>query len=151
MKIEEILQAKLSKPQQKAIVNIRYTSNYLGNLQNQFMSRYDLTMPQFNILRILRGAKGAISVNTVKERMVEKSPNTTRLMDKLIDKRLINRIRCNEDRRVVYVEITQEGLDLLAEIDKHFDTISFSQLNLSDEESEQLSNLLDKARETYTG
>ena len=87
----------------RAVVNVRYTSNFLAARQNKFMAGFGLSLAQFNILRILRGAKESISVNTVKERMVEKSPNTTRLMDKLIDKGLIDRTRCLEDRRVVYV------------------------------------------------
>lgn len=149
MKIEDIIQTKFQTPQHKAVVNIRYTSNYLGHIQNSFMAEFDLSMPQFNILRILRGAKSSISVNTIKDRMVEKSPNTTRLMDKLIEKGLIERVRCNEDRRVVYVEITDQGLNLLAEIDKKFNTNSFTQLNLTNEEAEELSRLLDKVREDY--
>jgi DNA-binding MarR family transcriptional regulator len=149
MKIDDILHATFQSSQQKAIVNIRFTSNYLGNIQNQFMANFDLTMPQFNILRILRGAKTAISVNMVKERMLEKSPNTTRLMDKLIEKGLISRIRCKEDKRVVYVEITAIGLQLLQEIDKQFNSISFTKLDLTDDEAEQLSFLLDKARGNY--
>jgi DNA-binding MarR family transcriptional regulator len=149
MKIEEAIHSTFSSPQQKAIVNIRYTSNYLGNIQSNFMAQYDLSMPQFNILRILRGAKGQINVNTVKDRMVEKSPNTTRLMDKLIDKGLIERFRCTEDRRVVYVNITQEGLDLLSEIDKNLDVNSLIRAELSDEEANLLSDLLDKVRGTY--
>ena len=118
MKIEDTIQSKFTSPQRKAIVNIRFTSNFLGNFQSHFMSKFDLTMPQFNILRILRGAKGEINVNTVKERMIEKSPNTTRLMDKLIDKGFIIRSRCKEDRRVVFIKITENGLKLLSEIDK---------------------------------
>ena len=149
MKIEDIIQTKFQTPQHKAVVNIRYTSNYLGHIQNSFMAEFDLSMPQFNILRILRGAKSSISVNTIKDRMVEKSPNTTRLMDKLIEKGLIERVRCNEDRRVVYVEITVQGLNLLADIDKKFNTNSFTQLNLTNEEAEELSRLLDKVREDY--
>jgi DNA-binding MarR family transcriptional regulator len=149
MKIEDIIQTKFQTPQHKAVVNIRYTSNYLGHIQNSFMAEFDLSMPQFNILRILRGAKSSISVNTIKDRMVEKSPNTTRLMDKLIEKGLIERVRCNEDRRVVYVEITDQGLSLLADIDKKFNTNSFTQLNLTNEEAEELSRLLDKVREDY--
>jgi DNA-binding MarR family transcriptional regulator len=119
----------------------------MSNLQNGFMSKFDLTMPQFNILRILRGANEAINVNTVKERMIEKSPNTTRLMDKLIEKELINRIRCEKDRRVVYVEISMKGLDVLAEIDNSFDDNSFFINKLNDDEAETLSNLLDKLRD----
>lgn len=149
MKIEDIIQTKFQTPQHKAVVNLRYTSNYLGNIQNSFMAEFELTMPQFNILRILRGAKSAISVNTIKDRMLEKSPNTTRLMDKLIEKGLIERVRCNEDRRVVYVKITKQGLNLLGNIDRKFNTNSFTQLNLTDQEAEELSRLLDKLREDY--
>jgi DNA-binding MarR family transcriptional regulator len=149
MKIEEAIHSAFSSPQQKAIVNIRYTSNYLGNIQSNFMAQHDLSMPQFNILRILRGAKGQINVNTVKDRMVEKSPNTTRLMDKLIDKGLIERFRCTEDRRVVFVNITKDGLELLSEIDKNLDVNSLIRAELSNEEANLLSDLLDKVRGTY--
>jgi DNA-binding MarR family transcriptional regulator len=148
MEIGEIINSTFKTPFQKAIINLRFTSNYVGNIQNGFMSKYDLSMAQFNILRILRGAKTAISVNTVKDRMIEKSPNTTRLMDKLIDKKLINRMRCDKDRRVLYVEISEDGLDLLSKIDHEIDNespLDFSG-NLSAEEAEQLSNLLDKLR-----
>lgn len=147
MKIDEELKSNFKSPQQRAIVNIRYTSNFLGNIQNHFMSRYDLSMAQFNILRILRGAKDMINVNTVKERMIEKSPNTTRLMDKLIDKGLIERTRCTEDRRVVYVKISEHGLNILSDMDKDLDINSLIKANLTDEEANTLSDLLDKVRE----
>jgi DNA-binding MarR family transcriptional regulator len=150
MKIDEELKSSFKSPQQRVIVNIRYTSNFLGNVQNQFMSKYDLSMAQFNILRILRGAKDMINVNTVKERMIEKSPNTTRLMDKLIDKGLIERTRCTEDRRVVYVKISEQGLGLLDEMDKDLDVNTLIQANLTDEEATILSDLLDKVREKKT-
>ena len=91
MKIEEEINSKFDSVQIKAVVNLRFTSNWFASIQNEFMVVYGLTMPQFNILRILRGAKGALSVNTVKERMIEVSPNSTRLMDKLLTKQLIER------------------------------------------------------------
>lgn len=149
MKIEDAIQAKFQSPQHKAVVNLRFTANFLSNIQNNFMAQFHLTMPQFNILRILRGAKDAINVNTVKERMLEKSPNTTRLMDKLIEKELIDRVRCNEDRRVVYVKISEKGLALLAEIDEQFKENSIIQLNISNEDAQHLSELLDKVRLSY--
>ena len=149
MKIDDILQTKFKSPQQKAIINIRFTSNFLGNVQQNSMNQYDLTMPQFNILRILRGASDAINVNTVKDRMIEKSPNTTRLMDKLIDKGLIERIRCEKDRRVVYVKISENGLAILSEIDKNIDVNTLINAGLTDEEANTLSDLLDKTRTLY--
>lgn len=147
--IDEEIKTNFKSPQQKVMVNIRYTSNYLGNFQNKFMTSYDLSMAQFNILRILRGAKDAINVNTVKERMIEKSPNTTRLMDKLLDKKLIERERCEDDRRVVFVKISDEGLKLLERIDQEMKGSSLIPSILSDEEANTLSDLLDKLRAGY--
>lgn len=148
MEISQETNTRFKSAKHKVIVNIRYTSNWMSNQQNAYMSKFDLTMPQFNILRILRGAKpqGPISVNTVKERMIEKSPNTTRLMDKLIEKGLMERVRCESDRRIVYVMITDKGLDLLAEIDLTFETSNLFAEKLSEEEAQTLSDLLDKLR-----
>ncbi|MDD2982541.1 MAG: MarR family transcriptional regulator [Crocinitomicaceae bacterium] len=147
MKLSEELKIKFKSPQHKVMVNIRHTSNWISNRQNHFISQFDLSIPQFNILRILRGDRGMISVNTVKERMIEKSPNTTRLMDKLIDKGLINRVRCETDRRIVHVEITEKGLVLLKQIDATFDDSQFKTNFLTDDEARTLSQLLDKVRE----
>lgn len=146
MKIEDELNTVFKTPQQKAVINLRHTSNYLAYYQHNFMSKYDISMPQFNILRILRGAKEALNVHTVKDRMIEKSHNTTRLMDKLIDKGLIDRIRCEDDRRVVFVNITESGLGLLSQIDDQLDQTSLFPSSLTDEEANTLSDLLDKLR-----
>jgi DNA-binding MarR family transcriptional regulator len=85
----------------------------------------------------------------VKDRMIEKSPNTTRLMDKLIEKGLIERIRCDKDRRVVYVQISTSGLHLLTEIDKNSDINTMINAGLTDDEANILSNLLDKVRSNH--
>jgi DNA-binding MarR family transcriptional regulator len=148
MEIGKEIKSNFKTPQQKAFVNLRYTSNWILKKQNTFMSKYELTMPQFNILRILRGAGNGIylSVNTIKSRMVEISPNTTRLMDKLLDKKLIERERSTNDKRIVNVCITELGMNLLAEIDNHFDEELVMSNILSNEEAEFLSDILDKLR-----
>ena len=146
MKIDDIIKTNFKTPQQKAIVNLRFTANYYINFQNSFMLEFDLTMPQFNILRILRGAKGSLSVNSVKERRVERSPNLTRIMDKLVSKDLIKRFQCNNDRRTVFIEINEKGLELLLNIDFKMEKTNLFPQNLSNEEAEQLSYLLDKIR-----
>ncbi len=128
----------------KALINIKYTANWLSSKEVEFFKPYGISPQQFNILRILRGAKEAIKVQLVKERMIERSPNATRLMDKLLEKKLISRYRCEHDRRVVYVEITKEGLVLLSDIDKA-GKLSFLH-NLSEDEAKLLSDLLDKIR-----
>jgi DNA-binding MarR family transcriptional regulator len=146
MKIEDVTKTTFKNSSHKVLVNIRHTSNFLAQRQNIFMSDYDLTMPQFNILRILRGAKKSLAVNIVKDKMVEKSPNITRLMDKLIGKNLINRKRCSGDRRVVFVEISMKGLEILSCIDKQFGDSNIFEVNLTDDEALLLSDLLDKLR-----
>ncbi len=136
-------------PQQKAIIDIRVTSSYLGQVQTNFMLQYGLTMPQFNILRILRGAKDSISINTLKQRMIEKSPNTTRLLDKLFEKGLIQRSRSKMDKRVLFVEISNEGLNLLQVIDEDGLLRPLLHASLSDKEASQLSDLLTKVCSGY--
>lgn len=87
MSLENHVNAKFNSPIQKAIINIRFTSNWIGNYHNKQLANYGLTLPQFNILRILRGARDPLSINLVRDRMLEKSPNITRLVDKLLQKK----------------------------------------------------------------
>lgn len=128
----------------KALINIKYTSNWLNSKENEFFKPYGISPQQYNILRILRGAKERTKVQIVKDRMIERAPNATRLMDKLCDKNLIERARCEHDRRVVYVKITHQGLALLSTIDEN-KNLSFLE-NLSEKEASILSDLLDKIR-----
>ncbi|MEM7087860.1 MAG: MarR family transcriptional regulator [Bacteroidota bacterium] len=99
---------------------------------------------QYNILRILRGAGKAITVQTIKDRMLERAPNATRLMDKLCAKDLIERVAYANDRRVVQIAIKKQGLSLLKEIDASYREDILSNLNLK--EAKTLSDLLDKIR-----
>lgn len=144
-KIEDIVTPNFKNEYHKAVINIRHTSNFIGVFYNRQLDEFGLTLAQFNILRILRGAGEKLSVKTIKERMLEKSPNTTRLIDKLIVKNQVERIRGNDDRRIVYVKITQQGRDVLAQIDIQFEDSYFNQ-NLSVDEAKTLNVLLDKLR-----
>lgn len=128
----------------KALINIKYTANWLNNVGNEVLKPFKITVQQYNILRILRGAKEAITVNTVRERMIEKSPNATRLMDKLSDKKLIERTRCKNDRRVVFIKISDGGLQLLNKIAMEDFNKQLSKLSI--EEAQLLNSLLDKIR-----
>lgn len=130
----------------KALINIKYTAGWIETLSNNLLKPYRISTQQYNILRILRGAKTQISVQTVKDRMIEKSPNTTRLMDKLCTKKLIERVRCENDRRVVYVKIATQGLELLAEIDVNMNDSEDLMKNLNHQELVKLNELLDKIR-----
>ncbi|MBU2938745.1 MarR family transcriptional regulator [Lacinutrix sp. C3R15] len=128
----------------KAMLNIIYTANWINSYQNAFFKPFKISSQQYNILRILKGAGQALKVQTIKERMVERSPNATRLMDKLCAKELIERIPCPSDRRVVHIKITTKGLHLLEDIAKaeRKDLLK----NLTEAEASQLSDLLDKMR-----
>ncbi|MBD3862122.1 MarR family winged helix-turn-helix transcriptional regulator [Olleya marilimosa] len=139
------INSKFENNRIKAMLNILYTANYITSYQNDFFKTYGLSPQQYNILRILRGAKEPIKVQTIKERMVERAPNLTRLTDKLCDKKLINRIAFPEDRRVVLIEITKSGLDLLDKIKPNNPSHNLID-KLTEEEAGRLSDLLDKMR-----
>ena len=126
------------------MINIKYTAHWLDAIGAEILKPFKLSEQQYNVLRILRGSAKAITVNSVKERMIQKSPNSTRLMDKLCDKKLIERVRCENDRRVVYVEITKKGLKLLDKI--NFDEFDNQMQSISEEEAKTLNKLLDKIR-----
>lgn len=128
----------------KALLNIIYTSNWINSHQNMFFKPFGISPQQFNILRILKGAGEALKVQTIKERMVERAPNATRLMDKLCAKGLIERIACPSDRRVVNINITHKGLALLKTISQEMKDDYIH--NLTEEEAGLLSDLLDKIR-----
>lgn len=128
----------------KALINIKYTANWINSRENAFFIPFGISPQQFNILRILKGAKEPLKVQTIKDRMIERAPNATRLMDKLCAKELIKRVHCPSDRRVVHVEIRAEGLALLEEISTNLETNPLG--NLTEEEAIVLSDLLDKIR-----
>lgn len=138
------IQSKFENNRVKALINILYTANWITAHQNDYFKQFGLSPQQYNILRILRGAKRPLNVQTIKERMIDRSPNATRLMDKLCAKNLIQRIPSEEDRRVVKVVITEEGLGLMSSIPN---TVNRTVLKgITEDEAEQLSNLLDKMR-----
>lgn len=149
MSIDEIIKTGFSSAQSRALVNVRITSNYIATEQNKFMANFGLSMAQFNILRILRGAKEPLTINIIKERMIEKSPNTTRLMDKLMEKNYIKRYGCKEDRRQSFVQITEIGIALLKNIDNQGFDLFLSANGLTVKEANQLSDLLDKFRSSF--
>jgi DNA-binding MarR family transcriptional regulator len=148
MSIEtDIKQNNFKSPYTKAIVNILYTHSWLQSVQMEIFKPYDLTIQQYNVLRILRGQHpNPITVIAIIERMMDKMSNASRLVDKLLLKGLAVRTECPNDRRAVDVTITQKGLDLLAELDILQDNWEKTLTHLSEEEALQLSDLLDKIR-----
>ncbi|HLT52457.1 MAG TPA: MarR family transcriptional regulator [Flavobacteriaceae bacterium] len=138
------LKSKFPNERVKALINVLYTANWINNYQNAFFKPFGISPQQYNILRILRGAGEPLKVQVIKERMIDRSPNATRLMDKLCEKQLIERLACDSDRRVVHIKITSQGLDLLTLIADDFNNEILK--NITEDEAHQLNKLLDKFR-----
>jgi len=138
------LNSSFKSEHQKAFLNIKYTSTYFSNVIDKIFVQSNISFQQYNVLRILKGAKKAIKVSSVRDRMIEKSPNTTRLMDKLVSKSLIKRSRKENDRRAVYVEITKKGLELIDSINIDDDRLKLTKI--TEEEALELNRILDKIR-----
>ncbi len=142
--IAKDINSKFANIKDKALINILYTASWISSFQNEFFKPFGISRQQYNILRILKGSQSPLKVQTIKKRMIERSPNATRLMDKLYAKALIERFPCEDDRRVVYIKITKKGMELLDAISKDFHQDLLK--NITAEEALQLSGLLDKIR-----
>jgi DNA-binding MarR family transcriptional regulator len=148
MKIEdEIKQTTFKSEHQKAYINLIYTSNFLEQAQAALFKPYGVTLPQYNILRILRGQHPKpATINLLIDRMLDKTSNASRIVDKLETKELVTREQCLNDRRTVDVLITQKGLDLLEEMDKVEGGHHTGIINLTEADAQELNRILDKIR-----
>ncbi|WP_341834938.1 MarR family transcriptional regulator [Chitinophaga pollutisoli] len=135
----------------KGLVSLIFVGNWIISKHQNFFKEYDITMQQFNILRILRGQHPkSASINTLKERMLDKMSDVSRLVERLRKAELVERKSCEADRRAVDVKISTKGLDLLKEIDEKLDKLEEPlKQSLSDKEMVQLNKLLDKILSSY--
>ncbi|MFO8146571.1 MAG: MarR family winged helix-turn-helix transcriptional regulator [Bacteroidota bacterium] len=145
MKIEQ--QIKTSSqlpPSRRLLISLLYTANLINDQIGEALKPFDISIPQFNVLRILRGQKGKpANLSTIQDRMVSKMSNTTRLVDKLILKELVERVICEKNRRKVEISITQKGMNLLTRIDPVVDSAEKAITNnLSTDEMEKMTELL---------
>ena len=145
---EEIQQKKFKSIQQKLMVNLIYTTNWLTAKQNSLFKNSDVTVQQYNVLRILRGQyPNPCSIKLIKERMLDKMSDTSRIVDKLFIKKLLIRTECPNDRRSADIIITEKGLELLKSLD-YIDEFSKENIkSLNDNEINTLNKLLDKLRD----
>lgn len=148
MKLEdEIRQKKFKNEYHKLAVNLIYTHGWLLNHQSAFFKKYGITGAQYNILRILRGQlPGPASVNLLKERMLDKMSDASRLVDRLKSKGLVEREICPDDRRKVEVKITEKGMALLLDMDKIEDQFETFFNGIKQSEAKILNELLDRLR-----
>lgn len=148
MKLEqEIKQTKFRNEYHKLAVNIIYSYSWLMNLHEELFTKFHITSNQFNILRILRGQHpNPATVNLLKERMLDKMSDASRLVERLRIKGFVKRDVCPLDRRRVDIFITDNGLKLLAEVDKLSNKYDSLLKNLSANDAKELNDLLDKLR-----
>lgn len=145
---KEIQQAKFRNVHQKAALNLIYTVGWMRDKTRHIFESEDITSQQFNILRILRGSfPQPLSTLQIRERMLEKMSDTSRLVDRLVAKGLVKKLTCKKDRRLVDVIITETGKKMLERLDKKQDEIDSILGNLSEKDANILSDLLDKLRD----
>lgn len=142
----DINQKKFRNDHQKALINLVYTYNWVTDQIRTILDRADLTSQQFNILRILRGAGEPISTLQIRQRMLDKMSDTSRIVDRLIVKGLVKKIVCKADKRLVDVSITDKGRKVLEKIDKYENEMDAIAGTLSDADAKTLNKILDKLR-----
>jgi DNA-binding MarR family transcriptional regulator len=147
MSIEkEINQRHFRNEHHKSIINLIYTFNWVTEKVKTILDRCDVTSQQFNILRILRGAGEPLSTLQIRQRMLDKMSDTSRIVDRMVKKELAKKVVCKTDKRLVDVTITDKGKDVLSQLDKYQDELDGIMRSLSEEETRQLNTLLDKIR-----
>ena len=142
----DINQPKFRTEHQKVIVNILYTYNWMNERLKIFFEKEDITQQQFNILRILRGAKAPISTLQIRQRMLDKMSDTSRIVDRLVVKSLAKKITCSADKRMVDVTITTKGKKLQEKLDAFELKMDEVAGTLTEDDAKTMNKLLDKMR-----
>jgi DNA-binding MarR family transcriptional regulator len=150
--IDNIIQQKVFSSQiQRAHINVLVTASFLENNTAQVLKPLNISPQQFNILRILKGRDPEpVSLKQVSERMIDQNSNASRLVDKLVEKGLVDRCSCVEDRRQIELRISTKGAVLLQEANRVVGELHARAKSFSDEDAIQLSALLDTFRDIYS-
>jgi len=144
---KETLTTRFESIHHQAIVNVFHSSNWCNEKLKQAIAPYEVTTQQFNILRILRGQNPSPStINLLKSRMLDKMSDTSRIVDRLVQKELVVKEPNGIDKRAVDIRISDKGMDLLALMDQEVSLSVFISSNLTEQEAVELNALLDKMR-----
>jgi DNA-binding MarR family transcriptional regulator len=146
---KDINQTRFTSARQKAMLNVLFSNGWITEKIKQILIPEDITTQQYNILRILRGSyPEPLSTLQIRERMLDRMSDTSRIVDRLVAKDLVKKVTCPSDRRLVDVTITDKGQELLKKLDVHSSKMDELVMgNLSEDEAESLSVLLDKLRD----
>lgn len=148
---EEIKVRRFFNERHKATVNILFTSNWITGILEKRAEEQQITLQQFNVLRILRGQYPKPATNrTLKERMIDKMPDISRIIDRLVSKELVSRTKNADDRRAVDVVITDKGLAVLGALEESMLMMDILNDNVTEEECRVLSGILEKMRGVRT-
>jgi DNA-binding MarR family transcriptional regulator len=143
---KDIQQANFRNEFQKMGINIIYTANWLNERIGNFLMQEDITQQQYNILRILRGSEVPLSTLQIRERMLDKMSDTSRIVDRLIVKCLVQKTACKSDKRLVDITLTEKGLQLVNKLDQYNDQIDAILNGVSEEDAKTINQILDKLR-----
>jgi len=144
---KDIQQTNFRNEFQKMGINIIYTANWLNEKMGQILSTEDITQQQYNILRILRGSDVPLSTLKIRERMLDKMSDTSRIVDRLIVKGLVEKSACMKDKRLVDITLSKKGLQLLEKLDSINEPIDSILKGVTEKEASTINQILDKLRE----
>jgi len=144
---KEIPKSYFRNHRHKALVNVLFTSNWIFERLKKFLEADDITPQQYNILRILQNSETPLSTLKIREQMMDKMSDTSRIVERLLKKKLVNKQICSYDKRLVDVTISEKGAELLQKLDKKTDELDSIISLLNDDETYTLIELLDKMRE----
>jgi DNA-binding MarR family transcriptional regulator len=143
---KDIQQANFRNEFQKMGINIIFTANWLNEHVGSFLCKEDITLQQYNILRILRGSEVPLSTLQIRARMLDKMSDTSRIVDRLIVKDLVQKSECKADKRLVDITLTEKGLQLVTKLDQYNDQIDANLKGVSAAEASSINQILDKLR-----
>jgi DNA-binding MarR family transcriptional regulator len=145
---KEIKQKTFQSPYHKLALNILFTASWLNSTQNKLLKPHGISPQQYNILRILRGQQGnVVPLGLLQERMIDKMSNASRLVDKLVLKKLVNRKQCPNDRRQLEIGINEKGLELLKSLDAEVQSTQDMLKTITEKEAKEVNRILDKMRD----
>lgn len=143
---QDIQSSSWRNEQQKSAVNLIFTFNWLQEYMREFFEPFGITQQQFNILRILRGAGKPLSTLQIRERMLDRASDTSRIVDRMVKKGLVQKRVCPNDKRLVDITLTEQGTGLLIELDLKEADLSMPLLKLTEQEASVLNDFLDRIR-----
>ena len=147
---QDIKQASYRNEFQKMGINLLFTANWLNEQIGKILSEEGVTQQQYNILRILRGSATPLSTLKIRERMLDKMSDTSRIVDRLIAKELVVKNTCEKDKRLVDITLSPKGLDLVDQLDQFNDRIDALLKGINETEAATLNQILDKIRTVHT-